>query len=300
MAISSAVLASVAAVLLGIGWVPVGNPSNRPDPRTGHGRVEYPFEISKFEVTVEDYVEFMNAIAATGDPNRVVRLPSRRLPSQGGSRRDTLPDGTFSYHVDPEVASLPMTSVSFLSALRFANWLHNGKPKGTQDVETTEDGAYTIKDAWTIPRRNKGARVFIPSVDEWYKAAYYDPVRESYWSYATGHDEPPELGPPPGEVNSVNYDGASIFPSVGMQKVGSYLHAVSPCGTFDQDGNAFEWADSVQLIDVGLDEKLQRIAMTGGSLSSRLNSIGALSLRARDLRLTNGAIGFRVARVPEL
>jgi hypothetical protein len=69
--------------------------------------------------------------------------------------------------------------VSFWNALRFANWLHNGQPRGLQDETTTEDGAYTLTPTGIVNNtitRNPGAVVFLPSENEWYKAAYYDPA----------------------------------------------------------------------------------------------------------------------------
>jgi len=38
----------------------------------------------------------------------------------------------------------PVIFVSWFSAARYCNWLHNGKPSGIQDVSTTEDGAYAL------------------------------------------------------------------------------------------------------------------------------------------------------------
>jgi len=45
------------------------------------------------------------------------------------------------------------------------------------------------------PFRNSNAYYFLPSEDEWYKAAYYDPNANGgaggYWNYATGSDSAP-------------------------------------------------------------------------------------------------------------
>ena len=46
-------------------WTTVGNPGNAADPNTGAGAVSYTYRISKFEVTNDEYAEFLNAVAET-------------------------------------------------------------------------------------------------------------------------------------------------------------------------------------------------------------------------------------------
>src|ERR1043166_7794532 len=75
----------------------------------------------------------------------------------------------------------PVTYVNWGDAVRFANWLHNGQPSGLQDATTTEDGAYTLNGALSnadlsAVSRNADASWFIPTENEWYKAAYYQPA----------------------------------------------------------------------------------------------------------------------------
>ena len=73
----------------------------------------------------------------------------------------------------------PITFVSWFDAARFCNWLHNGQPSGAQNAATTEDGAYTLNGATSgvAISKNATAKVWIPSENEWYKAAYYDPTK---------------------------------------------------------------------------------------------------------------------------
>lgn len=40
-------------------------------------------------------------------------------------------------------------------------------------------------------RPNQQARFFISNADDWHKAAYYDPLAEVYYDYATGSNETP-------------------------------------------------------------------------------------------------------------
>ncbi|HIG40228.1 MAG TPA: hypothetical protein EYQ14_06745, partial [Gammaproteobacteria bacterium] len=146
--------------------------------------------------------------------------------------------------------------VNFYGAARFANWLMNGQPTGSQDSSTTEAGFYTFSDATTIS--SQGTRsaslidgknwVAIASEDEWYKAAYYDPTLNSgsggYYNYPAGSDSPPTMSAPTSESNSANYGGGEN--AVGSTAVvGSYSGSPSPYGTFDQGGNILEWTDSI-------------------------------------------------------
>lgn len=53
--------------------------------------------------------------------------------------------------------------------------MHNGQGSGG-----TETGADTLVSGLTngfVPARNPGAQFYIPTEDEWYKAAYYSPVK---------------------------------------------------------------------------------------------------------------------------
>ena len=72
-----------------------------------------------------------------------------------------------------------------------ANWLHNGKGSGD-----TETGAYTLTNANDLTMvKNSGAKYWIPSEDEWYKAAYYKRggTNAGYWMYPTQSDSLPDV-----------------------------------------------------------------------------------------------------------
>ena len=72
-------------------------------------------------------------------------------------------------------------------------------PTGAQGTSTTEDGAYLIIPEIypdTLIVRKPGAKVFIPTENEWYKAAYYDPAKGGtggYWAYPTRSDADPTI-----------------------------------------------------------------------------------------------------------
>ena len=50
-----------------LSFVPVGDPGNAPDPATGslYGSVGYAYDMGKYDVTMGQYCEFLNAVAAT-------------------------------------------------------------------------------------------------------------------------------------------------------------------------------------------------------------------------------------------
>lgn len=52
--------------------------------------------------------------------------------------------GCFTYAVRSPHGRWPVTLLSFWSACRYANWLTNGQPTGTQGPNTTETGIYML------------------------------------------------------------------------------------------------------------------------------------------------------------
>jgi len=99
------------------------------------GEVNYTYQISTYEVTNSQYVEFLNAIAAT-DPNA---LYNPAMSSDGGVMRSGS-DGSYSYNVITGRDNMPVNFVPAVDALRFVNWLDSGQPTGMQNDASTEDG----------------------------------------------------------------------------------------------------------------------------------------------------------------
>jgi formylglycine-generating enzyme required for sulfatase activity len=201
-----------------------------------------------------------------------------------------LPSGT-----EADWANRPVNYVSWYDSLRFSNWLHNGQLTGSQDASTTEDGAYDMSGSSVV--RKAGAQVWLPSADEWYKAAYHenDGATGSYFVYPTSSDSLPSndlVNPDPGN-NATFYDGGYTIGSPYYRtEVGDHENCESPYGTFDQGGNVQEWNEEILGSYRG---------MRGGSFASG----GAYDLRNigeryyYDPALEYGSFGFRVASVPE-
>ena len=93
--------------------------------------------------------------------------------------------------------------------------------------------------------RNPGAVYCLPSLDEWYKAAYYNPSSGTYWLYPTQSNTPPSNVLSSTGTNNANYGYTN-----GLTPVGSFAGSPGPYGTFDQGGELFQWSDTI-LPDIG-------------------------------------------------
>jgi formylglycine-generating enzyme required for sulfatase activity len=254
-------------------WVTVGNPGNAADPTTGLGSVDYEYQIGKYEVTNAQYAEFLNAKAATDSYS--LYNTSSPFVNLGINRSGS--SGSYSYSVTTGLENRPVALVSWFDAARFANWLVNGQGAGD-----TETGSYTLNGAISgIILKNAGASIYIPTEDEWYKAAYYNGATSSYSLYPNGQ-------------NTITTADANFAQVIGSSTdVGSYSGDPSMYGTFDQGGNVVEWNDTV------INGSLR--GMRGGSWANHPNDD---YLASTPTHTTPGspsvegfAVGFRVASV---
>ncbi len=307
IAAPSAILLSSGAAAVTMDWVLVGNPGNAPDPNnstcgpslsTPCGAVAYPYEIGKYEVTNSQYAEFLNAVDPAGANTLSLYYPAfddsqnphcvyfmvdcnyqgiRFVPAQPSGGK---------YVVKVGMGHKPVNLVSWFSALRFANWMHNGQGPGS-----TETGAYTLLGGTPTPSnaltvaRNPGAIVFLPSEHEWYKAAYYSGASVIWLDYPTGTNSVPVCGGPSAVPNRANCSNP------GPTDVGAYGGSPSAYGTFDQGGNLFEWEESLWGTVA---------AAAGGDFNSGTNYLMADQDRAPfPAESVYNGLGFRVARTPE-
>lgn len=304
-------LAQTASALITIDSVPVGNAGNAADPTTGYGAVGYDYGIGKYEVTLNQYCVFLNAVGATDTYGLYNTSMGADLNSRGISRSGV--SGNYTYSVIGS-GLRPVTCVSWYDSARFVNWLHNGQPVGAQTAGTTETGAYTLTGNSGLITRNSGWTYSLPSENEWYKAAYHQPVSlggdvDNYWLYPTANNAIPNsrngsLSDPnsgnfyrnDGIANGFNsgyaVSGSTSSPTGNaLTDAGAFSLAGSFYGTFDQGGNAWEWTDAA--VAPGYR------GLRGGSWLGLENV-----LRASYRTVTGPAdelnfIGFRVAIVPE-
>ncbi len=241
-------------------WSSVGNPGNAPDPATGslYGSVPYVFSIGTHDVTVGQYVEFLNAKDPRG--TNTLRLYAAGMggvvQGQGATYggidvRPANADGS-KYVAKPGQARRPVTFVSFHSAMRFANWVHHGQGAGDTETGAYALGALDATGAPIEPRitRSAGARVWIPNENEWYKAAYHgnpDGSSSGYFTYPTSSSKAPTGGAPgplPNQVNAWPLGGGSGLPD-NVTDVGAYSGTTSPYGAYDMGGNVYQWVETV-------------------------------------------------------
>lgn len=287
-----------------IDLVTVGNAGNQPDTQPSQffgpltlGDVPYEYQLGKYEITAGQYVEFLNAVAG----NDTYGLYHPGMASQYGCQilQFGFP-GNWTYSVPPTYADRPVNYVSFWSAARFANWLHNGQPSGFQGPGSTESGAYSNIGNHLTFARQPGAKFFIPTENEWYKAAYHDKnagVAGTYFDYATGSDTLPgrDMTETTSPGNNANYYDIPYPIDSGIYyttNVGEFELSNSPYGTFDQNGNVHEWTETVYHTLTTF-----RVVRGGGAFS------GSSFLPASN-QYTYGAdwaselFGFRIAAAP--
>jgi sulfatase modifying factor 1 len=293
-----------------IDWVTVGNPGNANDTvGSGYGAVAEEFRIGKYEVTIAQYTDFLNAVAKTDTYSLYNTSMGSSLNIAGISRSGT--SGNFSYSVigpsgsTPAGASSPgnrpITFVSWFDAARFANWMHNGQGSGS-----TETGAYTLNGA-TIGdavAKNSGALYWLPTENEWYKAAYYSPVLNSgsggYYAYATQSNTAPgnTIGSGTNQANynngvfSVTQAATSSSSQNYLTDVGAFTNSASFYGTFDQSGNVYEWND---LNGTPGDRRGWR----GGNWNNNASFMPSSYRQTSVPSLEVSNLGFRLAAVPE-
>ena len=286
----------MAANQFDIEFVTIGNPGNPPDD-TGNpnraGGVDYIYNMGKYEIS-RDAIEKANAegnLGLTLDPMDFVT---------------GLGDG-------PRPA-MPATGISWNEAARFVNWLNtsNGFTPAYKFSTQPEDIGYDANanvELWQPTDagydahnlfRNSQAHYFLPSVDEWYKAAFYDPNANGgsggYWNYPTVSDRVPR------RIAGGTGDFTAVWNQQFAQGPADITDAggLSPYGTMAQGGNVYEWEETTY--DLANDVGSSVHGVRGGYWSSGL--FGSLSASVRygsDIPPNESVdiVGFRVASVTE-
>ncbi|MFC1676778.1 formylglycine-generating enzyme family protein [Planctomycetota bacterium] len=258
--VSMFVITNVASAVIDIEFVTIGNAGNAAD-STGFGAVGYDYYIGKYEISNDQWDQFTAAAGApTGNPASAY--------DQGSY---------YSYKGD----QIPTDSVSWYEALQFANYLTSGdKSQGVYQFSgnNSNPGDFVGIDR-AAAEVSYGVIYFLPSEDEWYKAAYYKSDASGYSLYANGTDMIPT-------TSQSNY--GQVFPYDGPWDVGT--GAPEQNGTFDMMGNDWEWTETIDTLPI----------VRGGSFygtdASGLASTGRFDdhFDYEDFNL-----GFRVAMIPE-
>ncbi len=260
-----------------IEFTSIGNPGNPAD-TTGSpnrvGSVAYNYRISTYEVSEQMIVNANAQSAADGNPLNIPR--AIRGPNK------------------------PAAGMTWLHSIKFVNWLnsnsgnppaYNIDPNGDFQLWQPGDPGYSPDNLY----RNRLAKYFLPSLDEWYKAAYYDPVHNVYYDFPAGSDNVPDGIDSPGDPSfDVVFDDGDHNPLPNdVMNVG----LPSPYGTRGQGGNIWE----------RLETEFDRVNdSTNGDHEARGgdwdNDLSSLRSTQRGLDRWNQGfshIGFRVSSIPE-
>jgi hypothetical protein len=180
-------------------------PAEKQPPCQQVGGVGYRYGIGQLEVTVAQYVAFLNTADPAGHNRHKLystNESSSEWPKYG--QIDFSADARAGRHysvASPEWTDKPYGFANFLRSARFVNSLYNGRllakhanaGAGFRYItyrvrlsRQTERGMYDMG-VRAMTRSHRSGFV-IPSQNEWIKAAYYDPSGEgkySYWKYPT-------------------------------------------------------------------------------------------------------------------
>ena len=235
-------------------WSTVGNAGNAADPTTGYGAVGYEYRIGTYEVTNSQYAAFLNAVAAS-DPNGLYNSLMGSNPRGGITRSGSA--GSYTYSVKANMGDKPVNFVSWYDTARMSNWMTNGQGSGG-----TESGVYTFTGGTSISGITRDLsnpnQVFLPTEDEWCKAAYHQPFAQGgdtddYWPYATQSNSVPTVASAtstgdvanPGQ-DVVNYAfGADWNGQNGNVTTVGSAGSTSFYGAFDMNGNVWEWNEAL-------------------------------------------------------
>lgn len=265
-------------------FVKVRDPGNANDSGTtgsyhsDHGGVGYVFRIGTYVVS-EEMIDKANAAGGLGITSVYTR----------GAHK-------------------PATDISWYEAARFVNWLNEeaGYSHAYKFALQPGDAGYSSEatielwqpgEAGYDPNnlyRNSTAYYFLPSEDEWYKAAYYSGSGATYYDYATGSNTIPA------PVASGTASGTEVYNqsfTVGPADI-DQAGGLSPYGTMGQGGNVSEWYEGAFDGDNSSATKNRGIR---GSSWYGAESYLRSSERGSEFPAAVGfdGLGFRVASAPE-
>ena len=182
-------------------YVEVGDAGNSVDASNNNlGRVDYVYQIQKYPVTNSEYASFLNAVAKQSNTVSLWVAQMGDPIQRGGIFRSGTSSLGFTYYVVPDMENKPVNFINWFCAARYVNWLHNGRPSGAVGISTTESGVYTLLSMMVTgtnkPSASNKNSYWIPTENEWYKAAFFDPDKNGsgpgYWIYATRSDSLPD------------------------------------------------------------------------------------------------------------
>jgi formylglycine-generating enzyme required for sulfatase activity len=200
---------------------------------------------------------------------------------------------------DTRGTAKPATSVSWNEAARFVNWLNTSTggfaaykftTGGVNDDIAVWTSADTLDYEATNPYRSKRATYVLPSYNEWYKAAYYDPTNSTYYQYATGSDTAPTAVASGTDAGTAVYNQSFGQGPANVDQAGG----LSPYGVMGLGGNVWEWEESSY--DLANSSGSSSRGDRGGSWEVDSSELSSSARGNPDPSFENyDLIGFRVA-----
>jgi formylglycine-generating enzyme required for sulfatase activity len=251
-----------------IDFVSVGNTGNAAD-TTSYGAVPYEYRVGTYEITQDAITK----ATASGMANVTA--------------------GAWS-------GNQPAANISWYEAAAFVNWLNTST--GNQAAyNLTFSGSWSMTlwssaDAWQLGGENlyrhKDAYYFLPSENEWYKAAYFNPGGSNYFLYPTASDTAPTPVASGTSAGTAVYSNAASVPAI-VDSTGG----LSPYGTMGQGGNVWEWNESA-FGGTNSSSSTNR-AVRGGDWVAAEGALRSSFRLDVDPSFEIDIVGFRVASVPE-
>ena len=186
------------------------------DDTSGYGAVSNNYYIGKYEVTNSQWNAFVSEVGA---------------PIGTGYWANAYDEEASLYTSDLQ----PANKVSWFETLQFCNYLTTGdKSQGVYifNGNNTNPGEFMgINDSL---KTGLTPAYWLPTEDEWYKAAYFKPDGSGYSLYANGTDTMPIAGVDSNYNQSLPYSGPwNIYSGSEEQN-----------GTFNMMGNVWEWNET--------------------------------------------------------
>jgi len=212
-----------------IAFVTVGNASNPGDPSSNkkYGSVPYEYRISTYEVSQND-----------------IAMASAIPPADGGLVGVTA--GAWGLNQ-------PAAFMKWYEAAAFVNWLntssgyspaynlaYNGGSTNSSWVMSLWSSAQAWQNGGQNLFRNVNAYYFLPSDNEWFKAAYYNGATSDYWNYPTASNNAPTAVPSGTAAGTAVYGYDPTSSPAPVKSAGG----LSAYGTMGQGGNAAEWMET--------------------------------------------------------
>jgi formylglycine-generating enzyme required for sulfatase activity len=267
-----------------ISFVPISSATN---PTSGCGIVNYYYRMGTYEISNDQWDKFT---ASLGVP----------VTGNQGSEGSQIAYGQSFYDWGTGATSVPTNNVSWYEAAQFVNWLNttSGSQPAYKFTGTQGTSNYTFA-LWAAgdlgynaanPYRNTAARYFLPSDDEWVKAAYWNGAELQ--AYANKAGESVTQGHDTGRGWNYYSNGFATDP-YGPWNVGSGSQELN--GTYDMMGNNWEWMERGDP-DVAADSSRW---LRGGNWGNDYPYMTSSARFSNDPRNERSDLGFRVASVPE-